>query len=223
MQLSGLQVTGEDLFGPLFPAAVTWHFADTPVPDADLIGSELSAAASMSAERLAAFRLGRHCARMALKQQGLDNVELPLGSGRAPVWPPGFVGSISHTGSLALAAAAPSNVVSGLGIDVEEAGSLDLPLLELICRPEEVAGLEEIGPPEIAARLLFSAKESVYKCIWPCLRRYVDFLDVGIEIDTHQHTYRIASSRALPESLSNALQGRYRWSSDFIATSAYLV
>jgi 4'-phosphopantetheinyl transferase EntD len=222
MQLSGLQVTGENLFGPLFPAGVTWHFGDTPVPDAELIGSELSAAASMSPERLAAFRLGRHCARMALKKQGLDNVELPLGLGRAPVWPYGFVGSISHTGSLALSAAAPSNVVSGLGIDVEKAGSLDLPLLEIICRPEEVAGLEEIGPPEIAARLLFSAKESVYKCIWPRLRRYVDFLDVGIEIDTHQHTYRIASSRTLPESLSNALQGRYRWSSELVATSAYL-
>ena len=176
----------------------------------------------MNPQRRALFQLGRHCARVALSKHELNRVELPVGQGRAPEWPPGFVGSISHTHDLALAAAGPANVVSGLGVDIELPGALEPAMIEVICRPEEIDRLDEIGPPEIAARLLFSAKESVYKCVWPLLRRYVDFLDVGLEIDRQEHSFRIAGTSVLPGQLSDFLKGRYDWSGGLLATCAYL-
>jgi hypothetical protein len=59
----------------------------------------------------------------------MHNVDLPVGPNRAPVWPTGVVGSIthvldSHYGTYAAAAVARADAVLALGIDFEMEDSL---------------------------------------------------------------------------------------------------
>lgn len=72
------------------------------------------------AKRRIEFLAGRRCASAALQAVGCAAVAaLPIGPRRAPLWPAGFTGSISHGGGLAIAVAAPLDAVSALGIDIQ--------------------------------------------------------------------------------------------------------
>ncbi|WP_286846822.1 MULTISPECIES: 4'-phosphopantetheinyl transferase family protein [unclassified Spongiibacter] len=131
--------------------------------------------------RCADYLAGRCAARQALAMAGADEVAPLRGASGEVLWPPGLQGAISHHGDHALC------VVSREGFP-----GIDL---ERVMRPEvccEVAGLvghlserrllRESGMPEAEAiSILFSAKESLYKALFPALRHYVDFLDVGLK------------------------------------------
>ncbi|WP_374960898.1 4'-phosphopantetheinyl transferase [Spongiibacter tropicus] len=131
--------------------------------------------------RCADYLAGRCAARQALVMAGADEVAPLRGASGEVLWPPGLQGAISHHGDHALC------VVSREGFP-----GIDL---ERVMRPEvcrEVAGLvghlserrllRESGMPEAEAiSILFSAKESLYKALFPALRHYVDFLDVGLK------------------------------------------
>src|SRR5580692_9704966 len=71
--------------------ALVESFANAP-----LFPIEISVIASAAPPRMATFRAGRACARGALKELGSRNVAIPIGPSGAPIWPPGFVGSITH-------------------------------------------------------------------------------------------------------------------------------
>ena len=64
-----------------------------------LTASEQASIAPMAPARLAEFAQGRMHARIALARFGLADASIPMGSKRAPLWPAGFVGSISHVPS----------------------------------------------------------------------------------------------------------------------------
>jgi hypothetical protein len=81
------------------------------------------------AKRVREFESGRAYAKRALATLGMHNVDLPVGPNRAPVWPTGVVGSIthvldSHYGTYAAAAVARADAVLALGIDFELEDSL---------------------------------------------------------------------------------------------------
>jgi len=206
----------------LFPDFIAWHWSRDAGEAGPLTGTELAQAREMSEKRLDMFRLGRHCARKALEASGHPSAELPIGPGRAPLWPPGYVGSITHTSEHALAAVAPLTEISGLGIDVEARGELEPAVRRLICREDELPALGRLGEPDIADPLLFSAKESVFKCIWPTVRRYVDFRELALIFEPGTHAFRIATADRLPDSLCDSLRGSYRVSDAHIATLAYI-
>lgn len=70
-----------------------------------------------------------------------------------------------------------------LGADVEAATPLDPGLWERICRPEERHWLERHSPEPagLLAKALFSAKESIYKALFPSVRAFLDFQAMRIE------------------------------------------
>lgn len=166
------------------PGAASGKTGDPHAPDVleldPLWPEELPTTPGMRPPRLREFRHGRHCARRALAALGLPPAAIPVGAGRAPDWPPGVAGSISHAGPWALAVAAPLARLRSLGADLEAALPLDPPLQAMIATPAERHWLALQFPAAEPGKLAFCAKESVYKCLWPVERRFIEFLDIEL-------------------------------------------
>jgi 4'-phosphopantetheinyl transferase EntD len=183
---------------------------------------ELSAAGMMSAKRLREFSAGRHCAREALVRLGHAPVALPVGPGRAPVWPTGIIGSISHTAEIAVAVVARQAQLRSLGIDVESADPLEPGLLELVCRNEERAALATSGlDPRLGAKLVFCAKESVYKCLWPLTGVFLEFHDIGINIDQNRSRFTASGYEKHTVDTASKIQGAYRNAGQLLVACAW--
>jgi len=194
-----------------------------PADESYAPAAEIAAMAAMKPDRRIEFIHGRACARTALKALGWSDAPIPVGASREPVWPDGVIGSISHCGPAAAAAVARSENLNGLGIDLETAEPLDASTLELVCRTAECAWLENTDDPLRFAKLIFSAKESIYKCIWPTIRQFVDFQDIGIQIDRDAGTFApIEWSDSLPAPIIQRIAGRYLLRNGWIMTSACL-
>lgn len=131
-------------------------------------------------KRRAEFLAGRLCAALALKSHGLTVSSIPRRPDRSPLWPSGIVGSISHANGHAAAAVAEANHYALLGID-----------LEFIITPDEAVSIgslvltpsEEILQPshldfQAFLTLAFSAKEALYKAIYPHTGNVLEFHDV---------------------------------------------
>jgi 4'-phosphopantetheinyl transferase EntD len=131
--------------------------------------------------RRATFALGRAAAREALHElDGTDPVAIPRGEGGEPIWPEGIVGSISHSHEVAMAIVARSSDYVGLGVDIEGLARGPSPrAARLICRPSEIEWVEpESGTQRLA--LLFSAKEAVFKALYPIERVWLGFADAEL-------------------------------------------
>lgn len=127
-------------------------------------------------ERQRSFRLGRLAAHDALVALGEDTGPVLTGDAREPLWPPGVMGSISHTTDVGIALVAPRVETDGVGVDVEQ--RRHAPELEnRVPLPEERKWLDERPQAERADALLalFSAKESVFKAFFPSVKAYFGF------------------------------------------------
>jgi 4'-phosphopantetheinyl transferase EntD len=152
------------------------------------------------------YAAGRACASEALARLGFPRSPLLSGTAREPLWPQGAVGSIAHSGGTCAAAVARACEFLSLGIDLEPDEPLDIKLWRLVATPRERERLSRregeprepparAGPPEGpisaagdgqgaggSAKLLFSAKETFYKCQYPATRQLLDFQDVEVEV-----------------------------------------
>jgi 4'-phosphopantetheinyl transferase EntD len=139
---------------------------------------EEPAVAKAVATRRAEFTTARRCARDALASLGVAADAVPVGEKRSPVWPPGVVGSITHTAGFRGAAVAWSAQVRSVGVDAEQHGPLPDGVLEAVSSAGErsvLAALAADHPDVHWDRLLFSAKESVYKTWFPLTGRWLGF------------------------------------------------
>ena len=101
---------------------------------------------------------------------------------RSPVWPQGTVGSISHCRHLAVAAAASDAALLSLGVDVEEAADLAAELRTVLFTAKELAMVTGTDD-DLLAGILFSLKESAFKCWYPTSRIFLDYTDVEVSPD----------------------------------------
>ncbi|MFZ6049944.1 4'-phosphopantetheinyl transferase [Pseudomonas sp. CR3202] len=136
------------------------------------------------AKRQAEFLAGRLCARAALLAL-TGSPEVPaLGEDRAPVWPAGITGSISHSHGLASALVARSEQWRGLGLDLEEplAAKRALRLAGEILTKTELQRLDGLTPEQQAERisLTFSLKESLFKALYPLVGKRFYFHDAQL-------------------------------------------
>ena len=143
---------------------------------------------TVSVRRRLDFLAGRHCASRALELASLARgaVSLPVGDGGSPSWPAGAVGSITHAEGFASAAVASTRDASGLGIDSEPVlASSEVPEVRpLLVEPGELEEAVGVGRSEgEALTLLFSAKESLYKCLYPRVGRFFDQLDARVTLE----------------------------------------
>ena len=155
------------------------------------------------AKRQHEFAGGRAAARNAMAALGLPPGEILQQADRAPQWPSGVVGSISHcdTACVSVVARVPDMVT--IGIDIEEATPLDKALLTLICTPKEHDWLDRQTAQErlILAKLIFSAKEAAYKCQYPLSRDMFGFDGFDLDIDTQVITHPLLRGLLISESM----------------------
>ena len=158
-----------------------------PLPDelaAMTLPDDLRGAADA---RRRSFLEGRHCAARALERlaPGRQPAAVVIGAGGAPVWPHGIVGSITHTHGFASAAVAWRTRVRRLGIDAEAVMSDETARAvgPLVARPQEIERVLSATrwPRAVAMTLVFSAKESVFKCLFPSVGRRFDPLDAEVD------------------------------------------
>jgi enterobactin synthetase component D len=190
--------------------------ARIPLPPAYLLAS---------AERQRAYRAGRYCASRALERLGISDVIPELGDGGAPAWPPGIVGSITHSLSLVSAAAAARHQCAGIGIDIEPITSLERAhvLASRTATSPEVLGVMAGVRSDYATAvaLILSAKHSLYKCLRPQVGRSFGYLDASIE-DAQWSTNRFRAR--LKAMLSPAwvggttVTGQWELAGDFVHT-----
>jgi len=127
-------------------------------------------------KRRVEFLRGRACARVALAAVGgPGDAELPVGPSRAPVWPEGFTGSITHAKGVVAAVVAPMAGCGGIGIDVERGAALPQGTERHVLLPEEIERLA--SPLDLVA---FSAKESIFKAVHPVVERWIGFMEARI-------------------------------------------
>ncbi|MEI5102398.1 4'-phosphopantetheinyl transferase superfamily protein [Streptomyces sp. PmtG] len=155
-------------------------------PDAVLFPEEAPYVANAVAKRRLEFTTARHCARTALAGIGVAPVPIPRGERGAPVWPAGVVGSMTHCAGFRAAVVAEDTAVTSLGVDAEPAERLSDPgVLDLVSDETEraaLAGLATQDPSVPWDRLLFSAKEAVYKTWFPLARRWLGFEEARLDI-----------------------------------------
>lgn len=180
----------EELLAP--PVAVMESFGD-PAEPPPLFPEEERVIARAVDGRRREFTTVRHCAREALAALGGPRVPLLPGERGAPGWPDGFLGSMTHCRGYRAAAVARAGELVGVGIDAEPNEPLrDRGVLRLIALPEEqemLAGLVASHPGVAWERLLFSAKESVYKVWFPLTSKWLDFEEARLTIDPEGRTF----------------------------------
>jgi 4'-phosphopantetheinyl transferase EntD len=161
------------------PSAVAAERRDDDDP-APLFPGEAAAVAGAVDSRRREFATGRLCAREALRALGMPAAPLPRGDGGAPVWPPGVVGSVTHCAGYRGAAVARASDLASLGIDAEPDEPLPAGVLDLVADEAELAGLPGGGP--CWDRLLFCAKEALYKAWYPLTRRWLGFEEAWVTL-----------------------------------------
>ncbi len=164
-------------------------FADHEV---ELFPEEEELVAKAVDKRRKEFTTGRHCARTALGRLGIAPVPLLPGSRREPTWPDGIVGSITHCKGYRAAAVGRTGEVWTIGIDAEPNEPTPEGVLGAIALPPELAMLAELGATGDKVswdRLLFSAKESVYKAWYPLARTWLGFEDAELTINPDDGTF----------------------------------
>lgn len=162
------------------------------VSESTLFPEELVVISRAVPRRRAEFTTARHCARTALRSLGVPLMPILPGPGGAPSWPEGVVGSMTHCDGFRAAVVTHRGAAASVGIDAEPRRALPDSVLNVVARPEElleVARCCRIEPVVPWDRLLFSAKESVYKAWYPLTHRWLDFGEASIRFDTEARTY----------------------------------
>ncbi|WP_137938831.1 4'-phosphopantetheinyl transferase superfamily protein [Chitinivorax sp. B] len=151
----------------------------------DTLGTSIPTSIQRSApKRQADYLSGRLCASQALQSIGIEGWIAPIGEDRAPQWPAGLVGSITHGTGMAAAAVARAEHYRGVGIDVE---TLLKPetlhnIAESVLTPAEQTILADMLGAQQAAFIatVFSLKESLYKALYPIVGKSFYFHDAEV-------------------------------------------
>lgn len=178
-------------------------------------------------KRRAEYLAGRFLAQQLLTRLGYTDFILLPGEDRAPQWPTGIAGALSHNAETALCAVHLESGLGGVGLDVETLMTVEQAeeLWGAIVGEAECNVLRRL--PQGFDRLLtltFSAKESLYKALYPQVRCYFDFLDVRvIAIDVQQRTFELELLNTLTPKChaGRRFTGCYWYGSDDVTTFIY--
>lgn len=169
--------------------------------------------------RKSEFGDARWCAHQALAELGEKDAEPILRGERGmPIFPAGYVGSITHTHGFRAAVVAPQSKLRSIGIDAEPAEPLPAGVLETIARPGEMAQLEKLRAAgvECPDRLLFCAKEATYKAWFPMTQRWLGFEQAEIDLREDGTLVSYILTRPAPVPL---IAGRWLVRDGYVLTS----
>jgi 4'-phosphopantetheinyl transferase EntD len=188
--------TRDDLIVPLFPA-------------------EEAAVANAVEKRRREYVTARACAREALGRLGVAARPILNGARGEPLWPAGIVGSITHCAGYRACAVARTAELLAIGVDAEADEPLPDGLIGDIASPEERRRIEELAELEPVVswdRLLFCAKESVYKAWYPLMESWLGFEDASVTINRERGTFvarLLVTGPSLPGGELTRFEGRW--------------
>ena len=165
------------------PGLLFGHRLIAPGDENALLDEEAASIASSVIAVRRASGAARIVARELLAQLGYPRVPLPREASGAPVWSAGIVGSLAHDDEVAVAAVGMRRDFTAVGIDVEPAKALPPDMLALIATPQE---LRKITDDPLRGKLLFAAKEAVYKALYPLDRVFLEFHDIEVDLAGRQ-------------------------------------
>lgn len=141
-----------------------------------------------------------------MSQLGHAAASIPQGPDRAPIWPIGLNGSITHSATHCLAAITRAPQL--IGIDLEPATPLTFNLWDVVLRPAEQATLQGNPNAFMLAKLFFCAKEAAYKAQYPRSKTLFGF--DAIEITLAEKTFTARFTLSVPGfEKGHALHGRF--------------
>ncbi len=176
----------------LLPPAVVAVDTREELLDVELFPAERAALGQAVDKRRREFVTARACARRALALLGLPPSPIASGDRGEPLWPAGVVGSLTHCAGFRACALARAVDLAGVGIDAEPHAPLPAGVLGDVARAEERPALAELARADPTVhwdRLLFSAKESVYKVWFPLARCWLGFEDAVLTLDPAAGTF----------------------------------
>ena len=204
----------------LLPADVACAAGPVADHDAALFEVERAAVAKAAPKRRHEFSSGRFYARAALGALGAPHCPIAVAADRRPLWPDGYVGSISHSGQWCVAIAGRGDRYVGIGIDIERVDAAAAAVRDDICRPDEEHGAVAVdGEPVDAANVIFVIKEAVYKAYYPSVLRFLDFHDLRVTLPAAPGTFAVE----LVGSGVPSLAGRRRFTGGFGRVDDYVV
>lgn len=216
---------------PLFPPFVVQRSVAFDLAD-EFPGIALPASLERAVQkRKAEFLAGRHCVREALRELLPERADEAIGIGvnHEPLWPSGIIGSITHAGGVASVALARESLSRGIAIDIEcvvpnekvDALASQIASREELKRLARVTGLDD----GLVFTLVFSAKESIFKCLHRHVRRYFDFRDAEIgEIDVEGRRFvgRLLTDLTTDLRAGHVVEGRFVHDATTVATGMLL-
>ncbi|MGH3670633.1 MAG: 4'-phosphopantetheinyl transferase family protein [Pseudonocardiaceae bacterium] len=202
-------------------------------PDAVLYPGEAELLTRAVDKRRREFRTVRHCARQALRQLGVPPAPVLRGERGEPRWPAGIVGSMTHCRGYRAAAVARCGDLHALGIDAEPNEPLPAGVLDVIALAEELERLAALVSADSETywdRILFCAKETVYKAWFPLTRCWLGFEDAAVTInpgdaDPAAGTFTVRLLVGTPDPRADLLAqatGRWLRGNDLVITTIAL-
>jgi 4'-phosphopantetheinyl transferase EntD len=167
----------------LLPSAVASEAAREDTPAAALFPEEAVLVRGATEGRRREFATARYCARAALARLGIAAAPILRGAKHEPLWPEGVVGSITHCRGYRAAAVALTENMMTVGIDAEPDAALPDGVDRRILRDQERQWLAGAPPGIPWDRVVFSAKEAIYKAWFPVARSWLGFEDAIVRID----------------------------------------
>ncbi|MET0076735.1 MAG: 4'-phosphopantetheinyl transferase superfamily protein [Candidatus Thiodiazotropha lotti] len=206
----------------LFPSCAILVKADQAMWTTPLCNEEEKLIETAVQKRQQEFRAGRHAAHLALEKLNAPWEPLLRDEKRQPLWPTGFLGSISHCRGECVAVCAKTAELASLGIDVEPLEPLPKGVDQYVHTPQDQATMAtDSSLPE---RLIFSAKESIYKCFYPLIGTHMGFQSVSLSIDADRMSFEFTPSaeNTIPFPAELKFHGRFMMSESHLYTGCYL-
>jgi len=197
---------------PLFSDCIVTECCRVEEKEYELYPEERVSIQNAVAKRQREFGAGRLCARKAMARLEIKDGPLLKGPDGSPVWPAGIVGAISHSNTWCGSAVARQKDIRGIGLDIETIDRVNIIIAKKVLSPVEmewVNASDEEAQKRLA--LLFSAKETIFKCVAPVYGKRFGFFDTVITHVTEEQSFEVKLNDKISAEVPNCstLTGRY--------------
>ncbi len=170
------------------------------------------------------YARGRMAGREALIKLGAPRDSFIMrGESGEPLWPKGFLGSISHSGGMGVACVSRAENYLGLGIDLENyKKKRQLGIFKKIATEHELAWISE-DESEVQKRgvLIFSIKESIYKAVYQAFKIRLTYMDAEVSPNLEHGEARV---KIIENKLSEAnIFAGFMYSGDYVVSGVALL
>ena len=218
------------MFSSPFPDFISFYCGQNSTnQDFHLLPEEQAIAESFgSQKRRAEFTMGRIFAHVALSRFGLEYEPILRNpETREPCWPNSVWGSITHSAGFAAVAVGLKKEIKGVGIDLESfSRSVDFKIRRHVCVDSELEWLASLPTKQAnrALRIIFSAKESIFKCIYPGTKTYLTFKDAAVSVNETEKNFSFIIFKSFPGIIQQGFPhgGRYSEMDKMLLTSVYI-